>query len=799
MADRASGNRPRSSSASRSQIPRIPGYHLLRQIGAGGFGEVWLCRSLTETYRAIKIVRRKPPPDDLTFDREFAGLKRFEPISLNLEGSVSILHVGRSKTGGYFYYLMEAADDMNRGRNIQPEDYSPRTLSAVVARQGRLPLKQCVELGLSLTAALRELHGCNLVHRDIKPSNVIFVDGVPKLADIGLVIGIGEPQTSGPGTNGFCPPEGSGNPAGDLFSLGRLLYVVWTGYDALAFPELSDGWDGGGDSSRQRSFNNLILKACEFEPSQRFKSAQAMQDELRRILNEDRTRPKPGRTPTPTSTGSAASPPPQRSVTILCHSEVESDQRVLRLLEAELSRNGYSVLIDCQGKFGVEWVRQIERKATLADAVVALLSGASIQSEMMAYELELAQEASLRRGKPRLIPVRLGYSEPLPNSFSRVLDGLRCLVWEQPAHDDRLVREILEAMESPGSLIAPTGTPSPRIEAPWGAMPLGSMFYVVRPADHDFRTAIARRDSIVLVRGARQMGKSSLLARGLDDARTQGVQVVFTDFQALSASDFESLDRFYHALGDSLADQLELEKSPEDTWNEHRSPNINFDRYLRHEAFDKVNAPIVWGLDEVDRLFACEFRSEVFGMFRSWHNKRALDPDGPWASLTLAMAYATEARLFITDLNQSPFNVGTRLTLEDFDQDQVADLNHRYGNPLKDKEQLVRFFKLVNGHPFLVRRAFHELATKAIPFDAFEAQAAHDEGIFGDHLLRMLVSLGKDPALLEVVRGVLGGSRLVDADSFCRLRSGGVMAGETAAEARFRCQVYEDYLRRHLS
>ena len=44
----------------------------------------------------------------------------------------------------------------------------------------------------------------------------------------------------------------------------------------------------------------------------------------------------------------------------------------------------------------------------------------------------------------------------------------------------------------------------------------------------------------------------------------------------------------------------------------------------------------------------------------------------------MAIAYATEAHLFITDVNQSPFNVGTRLTVEDFTLSQVADLNERY-------------------------------------------------------------------------------------------------------------------------
>ena len=73
-----------------------------------------------------------------------------------------------------------------------------------------------------------------------------------------------------------------------------------------------------------------------------------------------------------------------------------------------------------------------------------------------------------------------------------------------------------------------------RLEAEGGAVPLQSRFYVERETDGQFRTAIARRDSIVLVKGARQIGKTSLLARGLDEARQSGAKVVLTDFQTLS-------------------------------------------------------------------------------------------------------------------------------------------------------------------------------------------------------------------------------------------------------------------------
>jgi hypothetical protein len=197
-------------------------------------------------------------------------------------------------------------------------------------------------------------------------------------------------------------------------------------------------------------------------------------------------------------------------------------------------------------------------------------------------------------------------------------------------------------------------------------------------------------------------------------------------------------------------------------------------------------------------LFTCDIGSEVFGLFRSWHNDRALDPSGPWGRLTLAIAYATEAHLFITDLNQSPFNVGTRLVLEDFSLEQVADLNGRYGCPLRNSDEVRRYYRDVGGHPYLVRRGLHEMVTRGIDIIQFESQADRDEGIFGDHLRRILVSLAKDDELTKVVQAVIRGQPCPNLESFYRLRSAGLMSGTSPHDVHPRCQLYTAYLNRHL-
>lgn len=340
--------------------------------------------------------------------------------------------------------------------------------------------------------------------------------------------------------------------------------------------------------------------------------------------------------------------------------------------------------------------------------------------------------------------------------------------------------------------------PQRKLEPAGGAVPLSSEFYIVRPTDHEFQSAVSRRDSIVLVKGARQVGKTSLLARGLHQARQSGAKIILTDFQNLNAAFLESIEKLLLTLAESIADQLDLDISPTGMWLPHLSPGINFERYLRREVFVKISSPMVWGLDEVDRLFTCDFGGEIFGLFRSWHNKRALDPTGAWHRLTLAIAYATEAHLFITDLNQSPFNVGTRLWLEDFTLEEVAELNRRYDSPLRDTEELARYFRLVGGQPYLAHRGLYEMAAHGLSLASLEAQADHDEGIFGDHLRRILISLKQDGELCAALRGVLQGQPCPTSESFYRLRSAGIIRGDAASDVKLRCGLYAMYLRKHL-
>lgn len=425
----------------------------------------------------------------------------------------------------------------------------------------------------------------------------------------------------------------------------------------------------------------------------------------------------------------------------------------------------------------------------------------SIEYASRAVALDPLCEESCRRlmglyaaaGQPSLA---LGHYREYQRRLERELDAAPGPELRELAH--RLVqpRPVRSAVSETDSASEASERPA-SLEPVGGAVPLHSQLYVSRETDAEFEQAISRGESIVLVKGPRQSGKTSLLARGVQRARQLGAQVALTDLQTLSERQLETADGVLFALAESLADQLDLEVRPRSCWDVDRGPSLCIRRYLRREVLGRIEGQVVWALDEVDRLMGSRAGDQVFALFRSWHNERALDPQGPWMRLTLAMAYATEAHLFIADLSQSPFNVGIRLELQDFSLAQVSDLNDRYGQPLSQAE-LEPYFALLGGHPYLVRRGLHEMARRGIGFSGLRDLCEAEVGVFSDHIQRLVNSLSRDPAMRETVQAVLSGQPCTSDEAFARLRSAGVLTGESARQAQFRCLLYRQVLPRAL-
>lgn len=481
------------------------------------------------------------------------------------------------------------------------------------------------------------------------------------------------------------------------------------------------------------------------------------------------------------------------SVAVLYAYGAAEDRDLCRRVESRLQEQGLDVRIAAEGTFGVAWARKADQRLRGADLVIALLTPAARSSEMLTYELQLAEEAAQEGGRPRRLFLRVDPSIS-PEQFSRAAASIPVLDWSPEDPEALTPTGLQEAIHRSSTLAADERA---QLLPPTGVLPLDSRFYLEREADAQFELAIARGDSIIRIKGARQMGKTSLLARGLQQARERAATILLTDFQLLNQEHLEEVDGFFRFLARWLARQAGTGLEVDAVWDPLQGASVNFRDFLL-ELLEGLPGPVVWGLDEVDRLFQCRFHTEVFGMLRSLHNDRALNPSLPWSRLTLTLCYATEAQLFLADLNQSPFNVGTRIRLDDFSYEEVGELNDRYGAPLRSPAELADYYELLAGHPYLTHLGLHQLVTRGLSLAGLKRLAHQEDALFGDHLRRMLRLLSREEELLHAVRELLSGRPCPAGEEFYRLWSAGVVVGDSAYDARLRCGLYAAYLERHL-
>src|SRR5258708_4758075 len=101
-----------------SVLPEIPAHRLLRCIGRGSYGEVWLGINASNKWTAVKVVHRGEGDARKAYDQEFRGLKRYDDLSGSDGSLMPIKNVGENVEGGYFYSAMELADDADPRRPL---------------------------------------------------------------------------------------------------------------------------------------------------------------------------------------------------------------------------------------------------------------------------------------------------------------------------------------------------------------------------------------------------------------------------------------------------------------------------------------------------------------------------------------------------------------------------------------------------------------------------------------------------------------------------------------------------------
>jgi hypothetical protein len=343
---------------------------------------------------------------------------------------------------------------------------------------------------------------------------------------------------------------------------------------------------------------------------------------------------------------------------------------------------------------------------------------------------------------------------------------------------------------SPGAL------PAPVLED--GPVPRDSPFYIDREVDRSIFAHMRATGATVTVKGHQQVGKSSLLARLHAWAVQDGRASCLLNFGKLEGPALANTTDMFLEIAQLIAERLDLDADPSGDWSPLRGPKRNLTRFLEKKVLAQVDGPVQLLFDEADLTFphraACE---DLFSTLRAWHNERAGDlDDRGWKRLGMVVAHATDPALWIRDLNQSPFNVGLRVVLDDFDDDEIAVLNGRYGRPLRGKAEVARLMKLVGGHPYLVRLALYTMATRPCTLAQLERVTTEEDGPFAPHLRHLLKILLGDEPLRAAVRSILNAGTCDDEMLFQRLWSVGLIRGESRDAVALRYKIYEDYFRK---
>jgi hypothetical protein len=272
-------------------VQSVADYELVEPaFGEGAYGKVWLACNAIGQWQAFKSVHLEKFQNNADpYEREFNGIKRYKPISDKHPGLLRVDFVSRKRREGYFYYVMELADSWTPGWEANPKLYKPRDLASArdAAPEKRLPISECISIGMALAEALDFLHEQKLSHRDIKPSNVLFVNGRPKLGDLGLVSEL-RPATRENtciGTFGYMPPtpETPGTAQADIYGLGKVLYVISTGREPNEFPELSATMVEETDRMEFQEWNRIILHACNPDCAKRYQTVAELLNDLRKL------------------------------------------------------------------------------------------------------------------------------------------------------------------------------------------------------------------------------------------------------------------------------------------------------------------------------------------------------------------------------------------------------------------------------------------------------------------------------------------------------------------------------------
>ena len=346
--------------------------------------------------------------------------------------------------------------------------------------------------------------------------------------------------------------------------------------------------------------------------------------------------------------------------------------------------------------------------------------------------------------------------------------------------------------------LQPTFSLADNLTFPEGPIALDSPFYLSRSnCESVCYQTITEPGSLIRIKGAKWMGKTSLVNRILQQGRSQAQKTVYLDCGNIKRSIAQDLDLLLPWLCVMVSRQLELNDKVKEYWDtDILGSNDNCSVYFEEYILAETSSDIVLALDNIDRLFCYgEVIDDFFGMLRSWHEQAKVY--NCWAKLKLVLAHSTEVYVPL-DIEQSPFNTGVPIMLEEFTLEQVEILASLYQLDWS-RSQIERLMDLIGGHPYLIRLALYQIKTANLTIEQFIRESFQETGIYGDLLRRLLNMLKQSPELISAFTRVVRSNVPVELNPLntYHLHSIGLVRQQDNLVFP-RCKLYQIYFNRVL-
>lgn len=305
--------------------------------------------------------------------------------------------------------------------------------------------------------------------------------------------------------------------------------------------------------------------------------------------------------------------------------------------------------------------------------------------------------------------------------------------------------------------------------------------YVTRPADADLLRHL-QAGEFCYVLTPRQMGKSSLMVRTAQRLQAEGVQTAIVDLTGIGAgSGALSVDEWYLGLLSRLRSELRLTVEPQSWWQERAALGAapRFTDFLRDVVLAQCQGRVVILIDEIDATLNLHFRDDFFAAIRALYNERAANPD--YNRLTFALFGVATPTDLIQERARTPFNIGQRIELVEFTQDDAQPLAAGLESALPGQGDslLANIFAWTNGHPYLTQR----LCATLVGQDSILSATTHSNDQIIDDLVDQLFlsEQGRKDPNLTFVQDRIAASAPPERRAMLQLY-GRVRAGERVAD-----------------